>query len=78
MKTVASELKECFDPDSKEIAEDPPVLASPLDPRYHQLKFFSSEQRSATYSKLKELAVKIDAEAHTVLVNESETEESEA
>ena len=71
-KTVASELKECFDPDSTEIAEDPPVLASSLDPRYHQLKFFSSEQRSATYSKLKELAVNIDAEAHTV-VNESET-----
>ena len=76
-KTVASELKERFDPDSKEIAEDPPVLASSLDPRYHLLKFFSSEQRSATYSKLKELAVKIDAEAHTV-VNESETGEESA
>lgn len=39
-KTIASELKEQFDSDSKEIAEDPPVLASSLDPRYHQLKFF--------------------------------------
>jgi len=77
-KTVASELKEHFDPDSMEIAEDPPVLASSLDPRYHYLKFFSSEQHSATYSKLKELAVKRDAETLTVLVNESETREESA
>ena len=32
-KTVASELKRCFDPDSEEVAEDAPVLASALDPR---------------------------------------------
>ena len=76
-KTVASELKRRFDPDSEEIAEDPPVLASALDPRYHQLKFFSSEQRSVTYNKLKDLAVEVDAEAQTVEV-EAETQESTA
>ena len=38
------------------------------------VKELSNEQRSATYSKLKELAVKTNAEAHTV-VNESETGE---
>ena len=55
-ETVSQELKWCFDPDSEGIAEDPPVLASAIDPRYHQLKIFRSEQRSVAYSKLKELA----------------------
>ena len=72
-ENVASQLKQRFDPDSEEIAEDPPVLASALDPRYHQLKFFSSEQRSVIYSKLKELAVEVHAEAQTV---ETEAQES--
>jgi len=76
-KTVASRLKRCFDPDSEETAEDPPVLASALDPRYHQLKFFSSEQRSVTYNKLKDLAVEVDAEAQTVEV-EAEAQDSTA
>ena len=62
-ETVSQELKRRFDPDSEGIVEDPPVLASAIDPRYHQLKFFSSELRSAIYSKLKELAVEVHAES---------------
>ena len=62
-ETVSHQLKLRFNPDSEQIVEDPPILTSGLDPRYHQLKFFSSEQRSVIYSKLKELAVQVDAES---------------
>ena len=48
-ETVSHQLKQWFNPDSKQIVDDPPILASGLDPRYHQLKFSAvSNVKSST------------------------------
>ena len=51
---VTQEILCCFTPDSLEIINEPPLIASALDPHYHQLKFLSDSQRSLVYAVIKE------------------------
>ena len=59
---VSTHLRKRFNPDSVNIAEEPAALATALDPRYHQIKFFSDEQRSFTHRKLCELASDVQSQ----------------
>ena len=69
-ETITSQLKQRFNPDSENVTEHIPVLASAIDSRYHYLKFLSNEQRTLTYSKLEKLA-------EATQVDEDETPESD-
>ena len=51
---VTQEILCRFTPDSLEIINEPPLIASALDPHYHQLKFLSDSQRSLVYAVIKE------------------------
>ena len=51
---VTQEILCRFTPDSLEIINEPSLIASALDPHYHQLKFLSDSQRSLVYAVIKE------------------------
>ena len=43
-----------FYPDSLEIIDKPPIIATAVDPCYHQLQCFSNGQRALIYETVKE------------------------
>ena len=51
---VTQEILRRFTPSSLEIVNKPPLIASAIDPHYHQLKFLTDTQRSLVYEAIKE------------------------
>lgn len=53
-ETVMQSITRRFDPFGISVAENISIYAASLDPRYHQLKFLSGNQRTLTYTKLED------------------------
>ena len=70
---VREQIEERFNIRSSDILDTIPVLAAALDPRYHQLRFFSSSQRARVIENIKQKLTLAESEEECQQTEESET-----
>lgn len=63
-RIVTQSITRRFNPSGPSTAESISIYASSLDPRYHQLKFLSKDQRTLTHTKLEEQLQELVVVAH--------------